>query len=326
MELPLTEIKELYGLDLTLVAKIKGGYLSDTFEVTDGSKSFFLKRHRHDVEVQVASVCEVEDFFADGNVPVIGAIPTLSGKKYFDAQGRWFSLYPFINGRNIERGVLSPEASRSLGTTLGILHARGKESTLIAPDKFRVWSRERLLRRAAEVEAEIAKEDPLTEFGALARKNMKLKIDWFLKHEEPYGSLMSGTGSLVHGDYFSDNVFFDDKDQVTHVYDFEKADYTSPLYEVFRCMFVSFFSMPTEENLQRAKEYLDAYLKVCKVPIEEVRNGLKIAYLKQMSSVWAEEEHYIKHNTRTDPIFPPQCESNQYLVTNQEHIENILLS
>ena len=130
---------------------------------------------------------------------------------------------------------------------------------------------------------------------------------------------------LIHGDYFCDNVFFDESDRVGYVYDFEKTQYAPPMYELFRSLFVSFLSIPTQENLALAKKSVDAYLAVYPFSKEIVRNSLTAAYLKQIHSVWIEEEHYLKHSIRPDDLLPSQYACNKYYLQNRTAIETYLI-
>lgn len=127
------------------------------------------------------------------------------------------------------------------------------------------------------------------------------------------------------GDYFCDNVFFGKNDDVSYVFDFEKTQYAPPMYELFRSMFVSFLSIPNQENLELAKKYIDAYLETYPFPKEVVKNSLVAAYQKQIHSLWIEEEHYLKNSTRPDPLLPSQFACNRYYIENRKEIETYLL-
>ena len=156
--------------------------------------------------------------------------------------------------------------------------------------------------------------------------SLRLKKQYVLANTVSYERLDLPSNYLIHGDYFCDNVFFDENDHVSHVYDFEKTQYAPPMYELFRSFFVSFLSIPTQENLSLAKKYVDAYLEACPFPKERVRRSFTVAYLKQIHSVWVEEEHYLKHSTRPDELLPSQYACNEYYLTNREAIDAYLLS
>ena len=322
----LLEIRQLYGYELFFVERILSGFLSENYTLTDGTKKYFLKKHRHTDLKQVEGVCLAEQFFAEGGVPVILPLTTHSGTYFFEQAGSFYSLYPFIEGRHIERGTLSEQAAVSLGTTLGVLHWRGRESRLPILEHFNAHDKEKFLTKAAAIEAEIAKKRSLSEFDALARISLELKKRYVLANTTPYEQLSLKSDTLIHGDYFCDNVFFNTQDHVSHVFDFEKTQYAPASYEMFRSLLVSFFSIPIEENLVHAKKYVNAYLAENPLSKEVVKDGLTAAFLKQIHSLWIEEEHYLKNSTRPDELLPSQYALNEYYISNQKKIENFLLS
>src|SRR3989344_1982015 len=122
MDLSLDIIEKKFGLKLSLVGKIPGGYLSENYTLTDGDKKYFLKKHRHTDVNQVEGVCLAEQFFAEGGVPVILPLHTAQGALFFEHEKSFYSLYPFVAGRHIERGTLPEPAAISLGSTLATLH------------------------------------------------------------------------------------------------------------------------------------------------------------------------------------------------------------
>lgn len=325
MDLPPEKISKDYNLSLSFVEKISGGFLSENYALTDGDKKYFLKKHRHTDRNKVEGVLAVERFFAAGGTPVILPLPTPQGSSFFEHQGVFYSLYPFVNGRHIERGNFTEAAAISLGSTLARLHKHGKESTLQITEQFESWDTEKFLSKVAAIKAKIEQDHPVSEFGALVLKSLDLKKRAVEENAIVYNQLNLFNDHLIHGDYFCDNVFFDETDHVNHVFDFEKTQYAPPMYELFRSLFVSFLSVPSQENVVLAKKYVDAYFAIYPFPKEAVRNSLTLAYLRQVHSLWIEEEHYLKGSTRPDSLLPSQYALNDYYLQNRERIETYLL-
>lgn len=325
MDLPLAVIARLYGLELSLFEKIPGGYLSENYALTSGTTKYFLKKHRLTDRKGVEGVYLAERFFAEGGVPVILPLATKEGMYFFEEDTKHYALYPFVDGYHIERGRLSETAAVSLGATLAALHKRGKDSTLPVQEHFNAWNKEKFLAKAAAIESEVAKQSSTSDFDALALKSLALKKGIVQNNTITYEQLSLQDDHLIHGDYFCDNVFFDKSDHVSYVFDFEKTQYAPPLYELFRSLFVSFLSIPGHENLSIAKNYVDAYLSAYQFPKSVVQSSFTAAYLKQIHSIWIEEEHYLKNSNRTDDLLPSQYACNEYCVTNRAAIEAFLL-
>ena len=326
MDLPLHAIAEHYGLQLTLVERILSGFLSDNYSLTDGTQKFFFKKHRHTKRDWVEGASLAEQFFAQGGVPVILPIVDKRGAYFFEHEGSFYSLYPYVDGRHIERGLLSEQASVSTGEVLGRLHKRGAQSTLPVKETFNPWDKEKFLRIEAAVDKILSEKQELSEFDELTRKSLQLKKHCVLGGSPTFEDLGLKNDHLIHGDYFCNNVFFDEGDRVSYVFDFEKAQYAPGPYELFRGLFVNYFSIPTEENLRLAKVYVDSYLSEYPQPKDVLRSSLTAAYLKQIHSIWIEEGHYLKGSTRMDPLLSSQHTLNEYYVSNRERIEKYLLA
>jgi Ser/Thr protein kinase RdoA (MazF antagonist) len=324
MDSILEQISAPYGLKLSIVKEVRGGFLSENFEVTDGNSKYFLKRHRHQSRDAVENVCAAEKFFSEGGVPVVLPLSTLAGKVFVELDGRFYSLYPFVEGHQFERGALSDAAAESLGVTLAHLHQRGKESRLPVTGRLALWDTADFLRKIDAIEQKIGQEAP-NEFNELTRKSLQLKRTEVERNTVTPERLRLPYDHLLHGDYFCDNVFFDKQGHISHVFDFEKVEYGPPAYELFRAVFVSFFSIPSEDNLRHAKRYVDAYVARYPLPGDLLQDGLTAAYLRQAHSLWVEGEHYLKGSSRPDPILPSQYALNEYYFTNRERIHEFLL-
>ncbi len=325
MDLPLEDIQTQYGLAVSFVAKVAEGRLSDNYVVTAGGTNYFLKKHRHKEKAMVEVVCRAEQFFADGGIPVILPLLTNAGDAFFEHAGRYYSLYPFVAGRHLSRGTLTEPAAISLGATLARLHRCGKESNLEVPFRFRAWDTAKFLNSADAIEAEIRKQPSLSEFDTLTLESLALKREKALENTIRYGDLNLQADHLIHGDYFCDNVFFDAEDRLAWVFDFEKIQYAPPLTELFRSLFVNFLSIPAEGNLALAKQYVDAYLAEYPFPQDIVRKSFTAAYLRQIHSLWIEEEHYLRANTRADDILPSQVVLTRYCAQNRQALETCLI-
>lgn len=324
-DLPLADLSRAYSLNLTLVEAVSGGFRSENYVLTDSNKKYFLKKHRNESVKQVESICLAEKFFADGGTPVILPLHTDQAEVFFGQFSSLYSLYPFIDGRHIERGKLTKAATISLGTTLATLHKRGKDSSLQAAEQFSAWDTDAFMADVTAIEALIQKKPVLSEFDRLALKSVGLKKQAVTEELISYDQLELSNDHLIHGDYFCDNVFFDEHDQVSNVFDFERTQYAPPLYELFRSMFVTFLSIPNQENLSLAKDYVSSYLATYPFPKKIVQRSLAAAYQKQLHSLWIEDGHYLDNNTRADSILSSQYACNRYYIEDRTSIEAYLL-
>lgn len=326
MELLLTKIFDSYGLNLSFTERVTKGFLSENYILSDGEKRYFLKKYRFDSDERVREVHLVKKYFADGGIPVISPISDKEGNTFFLFENRYFSLFPFISDKQLERGSLTEKAVVSLGHMLGKIHILGKDSTLTIKERFKPWDKENALEKIKTIESVIKTKSTPDEFDEMALESMDLKRKLILLSEVRYEDLHLPSDHLIHGDYLDHNVFFGIDDEVSHVFDFEKTDYSPRTYELFRSLMYSFLSGDIlDEDVVRAKLYLQSYLEIYPISKDELSRGLRLFYLKSIHGVWVESEHYLKENVRVDEFLLNDLQRIKYLSETYEYLEDNLL-
>lgn len=326
MEKLLIKIFELYGLRLELVEKVAKGFLSENFILGDTNKKYFLKKYRFREEERIKEIHQVKKYFSDGGVSVILPFVPQGGNSFFTYNNACYALFPFINGKQFERGELGEEAIESLGETLGRIHQLGKESRLKISKEFSAWNKSESLETLARIGEEIKKKPLPDEFDALALQSIALKKRLVSLNILKYEDLKFQNDHLIHGDYLDHNVFFGTDNKVSHVFDFEKTLHSPRVYELFRSfMYVFLGDAMSSENLMKVKKYLDAYASVYPVSKDELVRGLKLFYLKSIHGAWVESEHYLKNNTRVDCFLYPDFMRIKFLSEHLNPIEDMLV-
>lgn len=301
MENLLIKIFELYGLRLELVEKVTKGFLSENFILRDTNKKYFLKKYRFSDRERIEEIHRVKKYFSNGGIPAILPFTTQGENSFFTQNNAHYALFPFVNGKQYERGELKEDRVESLGETLGRIHRLGKESRLNMRKEFTEWSKVESLETLARIGEEIKKKPLPTEFDILAMESIALKKHLISLNVLMYEDLKLQNDHLIHGDYLDHNVFFGADNRVSYVFDFEKTLHSPRVYELFRSfMYVFLSGAVSSENLMKAKKYLDAYASVYPISKNELLRGLKLFYLKSIHGAWVESEHYLKHNTRVD--------------------------
>lgn len=326
MEELLTKINKVYGITVSSSEKVERGSLSENHILSDGEKKFFLKKYRFDTPHRIEEIHRAKKYFAEGGIPAILPISLLDGKTFFEHSGSYYTLFPFVNGEHREGETLTDTASISLGTMLGRIHLRGKQSTLQINDYFKITDREKVFKKMEDILDVIHAKDSLDAFDTLALETIELKKSLLEKNTLSFEDFHLNSDHLIHGDYLVHNVFFDTNQQVQYVFDFEKTGYAPRVFEVFRSMFFSFLTDDVEEKkLENAKKYLDAYTSVYPMSKEERIKGLQLVFLKTINSFWVEGEHYLKNNLRTDPLLFENNKRIKYLSENLETLTEFLI-
>jgi Ser/Thr protein kinase RdoA (MazF antagonist) len=325
MEEILIKINHLYGINVSSSEKVTRGFLSDNYFLSDAKTKFFLKKYRFDSSNRIVEVHASKKYFAEGGIPVILPISLLDGKTFFEYDDAYYALFPFVEGKHIERGELTEAAIISLGKMLGRIHLFGKESKLAIDDRFKIENEEKTFKKIEDILTKISEVSSTSDFDKVALKNVQMKKKLLLGNTMTFNDLGLNCDHLIHGDYLDHNVFFDENDGVKWVFDLEKTNYSPRTYELFRSMVYGLLSSDiTEFDLKNARKYIDAYSSVYPISKDEIKRGLQLYFVKTIHGFWVESEHYLKGNTRVDHFLFDDHKRIKYLSENLDLLVDVL--
>lgn len=319
MESLLRRITQLYGLKLISSKKVADGFLSDNYILGSGNEKYFLKRYRFKNIERIKEIHSVKSYFFNGGIPVIMPILNNNKESFFEYESEFHALFPFIDERKLKEKDITDEVLISSAETLARLHLLGRDSKLIVKDFHKPWDKQARLQDIEKILHIISVLQIKTEFDIHAEKNLLLKKQIIGSNEKPYEAFKLQNDHLIHGDYTIGNLFFDEHDHVSHVFDFEKTEYAPRYFELFRSMIYSvFLNKIGEGELVRSKLYLDSYRTLYPATKEELINGFTAYYLRSAHSLWVESEHYLKGNIRIDELLKTDVLRLEYLSRNLE--------
>lgn len=317
----LNKINNLYGLTVASAEKVTIGFLSENHILSDSAKKYFLKKYRFDDPNRIAEIHSVKKYFSAGGIPVILPLPLLDGKTFFEHDGGYYTVFPFVDGRHIERSKLSEAAIVSLGKMLGRIHLLGKQAKLPISNEFKIDTDENTFKKIDEILGKIVEIKNPTEVDKVALDNVMMKKRLLLQNKVNLENSGLVSDHLIHGDYLDHNVFFDENDDVKWVFDFEKTSYSPRTYELFRSMMYCILSADAQKgDLENARKYVSAYSSVYPISKEEIKKGLELYFSKSIHSFWVETEHYLKGNTRVDHFLFDENKRLKYLSENLEEV------
>lgn len=289
------ELKDLFGFtDVLSFTFVHGGFMSQNFRVETNLGTFFLKQYRNRINTIIHEIKESEAFFAAQNVPVILPIADRFGRSAFWMDGYWFSLFPFVYGKSPTASDMNPVLTTHLAELLGQLHRHGKTFSdfpfqllrLGTPRKFHLEQVEllRLLQRRKGKSALDEKMTHLLQEKATLIQSVGVKpTDLKLAYD-----------CLLHGDYQYYNVFTDDADRITHIYDFERACLGPTEYEVARSIMLNCFDDGWEErNFTQARTYLAAYREQFPLTLETFTDGMRLYAYNILHMTWIEARYLV---------------------------------
>lgn len=214
-----------------------------------------------------------------------------------------------------------------MGHMLGRIHLAGKESTLdIDKEGFKPWDEKTFVLEARAYLDHIASLPEPTPFDELARKDLELKLSLVGNDSRQYAEFDLAKDHLIQGDYLDHNLFFDEKDEVSHVFDFEKAQYASRSYELIRSLLYCVMEPDlSAESLRRARLYIDAHQEIYPIPLDELRKGMEVFFLKSVRGLWMHKELYRLGNRRPEQFLAPEIARTSFLAEHRTKLVDALI-
>ncbi|MDO8424060.1 MAG: phosphotransferase [bacterium] len=326
MESLLEKIQEVYELKLEFVEKVTEGFLTENYILAGGSTKYFLKKYRFKDASKIREIHEAKKYFLVGGILVVTPISTSAGESFFEYEGRFYTLFPFISDRQLKDGQITEKAIVSLAQTLARIHLLGRDAKISIDKSFTGWDKQIRLKEIEDILQKISKIEDKTGFDTSAEQNLLLKKRIIESNKQTYEQFSFRNDHLIHGDYMIGNVFFDADDNVSYIFDFEKTQYAPRFFELFRSMIYSTFlgDNVTQDALNLAKLYLNSYLAVYPMSKDELVSGFTAYCLRSAHSLWVEKEHYLLGNTRVDELLQSDILRTNYFSKHFEEMKEFL--
>lgn len=315
-------IVERYSLPpIQQITRLDKGYLSLNYRVDAGTETYFLKRYRFSREQLVADVHSAIAQFRAADIPAIAPIQTRTGHTYFTWAEGYYTLFPYINGRQLSRGDFTVSALHGAGHMLASIHHAGKSIRLSGAAKtYQGPKFAQFAQDATQILNVIERKRILDEFDELAAATIQLQLELVRTFDPDGAAFHLPLEHTLHGDYHEGNLFFDADDRVDHVFDWEKVGLGLRALELVRTMqFICFqeakgFRPAYEEaNFARAAHLIQGYHAAYPLSTSTLEAALRARYAGQVCGLWVETEHYLNHNTRVDLFLRPKYEYLRYM-------------
>jgi len=289
--------------DLSGIAEVTEGWMSNNFIIEVGDEKYFLKCHRFLDRRPIDDAQAVEYFFFLYSIPVVLPLRAKNGETVIKREERFFSLFPFVSGFHFNNSKAPSLAAASLGQMLGRIHKAGERGYPTIRDKFKPWDKANFHREADTILKIIDTKKYKSAFDKKALWVIQFKKSCADKENLRYRDMKNLRIGLIHGDYHNGNVFFDKKGVVQYVFDFEKTSIAPFAFEIIRAIQYSHVTgYGKEEALESMKRFLKGYTKERPLRDGELKDGMEIFYQKQIHSLWVEKEHYLCGNNRVDSL------------------------
>ena len=290
---------------ITELMEVNIGYLSKNFEFNSGNNRFFLKCYRYSDSRRIEDAHKAKFFFAVRGIPIILPINNIEGNTITKIGDKYFSLLPFIDGfQYISDNIDIPESiPYSLGKMLGHIHKAGESNYPDISEKFKPWDKELFNKTADMILSIINNINELTDFDINAREAVKFKKECVEKEKVLFENMAIKQIGLIHGDYHDGNVFFNKEDEISSVFDLEKACLAPFSYEVIRAIQYSHCTGYDRAGFEKqVEDFLNGYRSEKNISSDELQEGRELFYQKAIHGLWVEEEHYLRSNFKNDSL------------------------
>lgn len=204
----LAEIAQHYSIpQITHSNGIASGSVNTHYLLATPRGKFLLKIDETKAEAEVKREIDLLLFLRKHEFPCPEPIPDRKGRHYRDWQGKYVSVYRYIDGHGITSKHAAPQIENA-GRTLATLHGVGKAYKKGIENRFN-------FERIAEIYDEVRPRLPAY-FKRIIRTldDERDYLEHYLEGKLPKG--------IVHGDLFPDNLLFKGQ-RIVGVLDFEAA-------------------------------------------------------------------------------------------------------
>jgi Ser/Thr protein kinase RdoA (MazF antagonist) len=290
-----SQMKDLFSFDHILSFDfVHGGFMSQNFRVETDKGTFFLKQYRNRINTIIHEIKEAEVFFKSKGLPVIMPVQDKFNREAFWFNGHWYSLFPFVYGNSPVAGQMSMELTRSLARTLAKLHEHGREFTNRPFQMLRISTARKFHLEQVELIKVLESKDQKTNLESKMFEILKRKESYILSTKLRPQDLSLSYDNLLHGDYQYYNVFANSQDEVTHLYDLERACLGPTEYEVVRSMMMNCFDDGfAQSNMDRAREYLKEYKTHQPLSLEMFVDAMRLYSYNILHTTWIEARYLV---------------------------------
>lgn len=245
---------------------ITAGTINTNASVRAGGRRYFLRvnegKARADVEQETGIVVHA----AARGVPTPVPLRARDGAPFLLWSDVYVSLFPWIDGQVLHRGVLAPEHAREAGRALGGLHLAGVDC---ADHRAGRYEPDEIQRRFDGIAAGPAADSVVQEAVAeLAPELTRLRVE--RANNLPLG--------LIHGDLFIDNVLYAADGRLVALLDFEQASWGRLSYDVAVSLLAFGFGQD-DFRPRHTRDFIEGYLEVrSPTPAERSAFGAELRF------------------------------------------------
>ncbi len=228
------------------------------------------------------------------------------GETVFEIDGRFWAVFPWIEGHSLLRRTVTPDEAELLGGWHAQSHTVLREYPVegLHRNSELSWSTEKSLADLRQIAAAIEAVERPTEAHRQHAGWVAAQIE-MLETEElrPPEAFAELAVQACHGDFHERNVMVDGSNRLLAVIDWERFCLSVPAVEVVRA--VTFALLWDPPQLER---YLRGYGAVAKLERRSIRPSVELWWQSSVHNTWAYRDGYIRGNANVVQFFEEGAE------------------
>ncbi|HBI17664.1 MAG: hypothetical protein UR60_C0006G0035 [Candidatus Moranbacteria bacterium GW2011_GWF2_34_56] len=188
----LNKINLTYNLggEVEFLSVVNKGFLSENYILKNKHKKFFLKKYRPFGLARLKEVHQVKKFFNNQKIPVIMPLKTESNKTFFKFKNNYFSLFPFIDKRQVDVNKINKKELESFVELLVKIHLLSKDNCpKLVKERGLSWDKKISLEKSINILNIIEKNKTKTAFDREVKKYLTKKIKLINENKIKYKDL-----------------------------------------------------------------------------------------------------------------------------------------
>lgn len=295
---------------LLTAAPVAEGLLNRGYRVTTEAGSYFLKCYVDAATANRPAITAQHRATAGlhaRGLPVPAPLAAADGRTVTAFGGRFFALFPWVEGRHRHGTELDLPQCDALGALLGRLHGALDEicAPVPQPAGYRTADPRDSARLAAGLRLRAREHHPYGAFDALAEQRLTERLDLLgaLGHRRPAPEAAPPTG-WTHGDFHGLNVLHRGG-LVGAVLDWDKLGPQPRAEEAVRAATLLFNDRRRGVlDLVRVRRFSQAYRAAGAARPEELAAAVHRVWWERLNDFWILQWHYQRADHRADALFP----------------------
>jgi Ser/Thr protein kinase RdoA (MazF antagonist) len=149
------------------------------------------------------------------------------------------------------------------------------------------------------------------------------KVEYIKNHKPHKLDLEDEKIILLHGDFNSENVFFDISTNIINVFDFDRVFVGYALYELISSLVIMFFDNFKERNFDKASKFLSGYKSVKHINRHSFKRTIQYFIDELFYTSLFEEEKYLRKSDRFDNVYKHYLSTLKYFLQKNDFTERI---